>query len=145
MGDERVSVKEWVSFFVFLDITLTFLVDDEVCGINDNAICRYFVTCVKNNDVTNDQVPDVDFLHGAKFAAYNSDFFVKSSCCKTHKLVVFHPVVPALDDHKHQKGEQDRYAFDPASSPVLDHSRDKTQNCKACDTLKDAVVNSLLD
>lgn len=95
--------------------------------------------------VTDHKFPDVDLLHGAEFATHDGDLLVEGSVGESNELVVFHPIVPALDENQKTEGEQDGHSLGPASAPVLNHAGDQTKNRQSSHTLEDAIVESLFD
>ena len=86
------------------DVLLNFS-DMEVGGGEDEAVCGDLVTWVHLNDVSNDEVPDGDGLHGALFASVDRDAFLAVLALELDELVVLAVVVPGSDEHLDAEGD----------------------------------------
>lgn len=62
---------------------------------------------MEDHDVANNEVPDVDALHGSNLAAHNGDVFVLATVSELDKLLVLCPVIPALDKNEYKQSAND--------------------------------------
>ena len=116
------------------------LIDNTVDGLDDDTVCWGLVTSVEDDDVTNNQVPNVDSLHGSGLATDNWKLLVEGSQLKLDKLGIFAVVINGSDEHLEEQGDEDECSLSPASLGVVDHTEDDAQEGKDCSDEKDAVI-----
>lgn len=122
---------------LLLDIAL---IDNTVNGLNDDTVSGGLVASVENDDVTNNEVPNVDSLHGSGLATDNWEFFVESLQLELDELGIFAVVVDGGDEDLDEEGNDDEGSLHPASLGVVDHTEDDAQEGKDGSDEKDAVI-----
>lgn len=105
-------------------------IDVEVCRVEDEAVSRDLVTWLHLNDVSNNEIPDRDGLHGSFFASEDRNAFLTVQTLKFNELVVFAVVVPGGDQNLDTEGDKDEDSFNPAIGGFDDHSGNNAENCK---------------
>lgn len=110
--------------FILLEVASAFLLHLKVRRTDDDAVGRNLVAGVENDDITNNEAPDVDRLHSTELATDDGDLLITSVFSKLDELAVFEPVVPAGNNDQKEEGEKDADSLNPACSPVLNHACD---------------------
>ena len=89
------------------------LVNVHIHLLDKEAVSWDAVTLVKENDVTDDEVFDIDSLGGAILATQDSDFLVHDFGLETQELLLFAPVTESLNHSGKEDSEVDGDGFEP--------------------------------
>ena len=120
------------------------LIDNTVDGLNDDTVSWGLVASVQHDDVTNNEVPNVEGLHGAGLATDNWELLVEGAQLESDELGILAVVVECGDEYLDEEGDDDEGSLSPASLGVVDHTKDDAQESEDCSDEKDAVVKGVL-
>jgi len=89
--------------------------------LDEEAVSWDTVTLVKEDDVTDDEVLDIDSLGGAILATQDGDFLVHDFGLETQELLLFAPITESLDHSGKEDSEVDGDGLEPllAVSTIL--------------------------
>ena len=157
LEDKGVGVQEWVLGLVLVHLLLlesgwlVVLVDSsdllnlKVGRLNDDAVSGDLVTRLESDDVTNKELPHVDGLGGADFAAKDGQLLLAVEALQLDELGVLAVVVPGSDQHTHDEGSKNEHTFNPTSLRLDNHARDDAEDGENSNEHDESVVESILD
>ncbi len=102
-----------------------FLVDLHIHLLDEEAVGGATVTLVKKDNVTNDEVLNIDGLGGSVGTAEDGNFFVHNFLTEAQKLLLFTPVAKGLDQSGEKHGKVDRDGLEPLVLHVLEQADDQ--------------------
>ena len=102
-----------------------FLVNLHIHFLNEEAVSGATVTLVKKDNVTNDEVLNIDGLGGSVGTTEDGNFFVHNFLTEAQKLLLFTPVAEGLDQSGENHGKVDRDGLEPLVLHVLEQADDQ--------------------
>ena len=114
--------EHWVDISPFLDLVRLAgegrLVDFEIVALDDNAIGRNEVAILDLNDVSDDELADLDLLCGPG-ADDIEGLLTLDAILEAAELLLLGPVIEGSDQDDNNDGDQDGQTLNPAMLVLL--------------------------
>ena len=148
------GVEEGVVLALFRDSLLTGLLEDcnvvlvahKVGRLDNEAVCWDLVSGRELDDVADDEVPDVETLHGSDLSTEGWEGLIAGKTRESGKGSVHFPVVEGGNRDKDEEGCKNGDTLNPSGFEIVDHTSEDREHGKECNQHTDPVVEcGLLD